>query len=71
MFPALFSISLGLLLGDLAHHWIYNWAYWWDTWIILGVAGIVLFFAWWNADDDSLMDNTDRSHKKQDHTHIH
>lgn len=67
MYPALFSITIGLLLGDLAHHWIYNWAFGWDTWIIMSIAGVVLFFAWWNADDDSLME-TRITHSKN-HSH--
>lgn len=71
MFPALFSISLGLLIGDLVHHWVYNWAYWWDTWIILGIAGLVLFFAWWNADDDSLMDSKEQHSVKSNHRRSH
>lgn len=67
MFPALFVFSIGLLIGDLAHHWLYNWAFWWDTWIILSIASLVLFFAWWHADDDMLMESKHQVSKK----HLH
>ena len=55
MFPAIFCIFLGTLIGDIAHHWYFDWAYAWDTWIILFLNFITLGIAWLKADDDELM----------------
>ena len=55
MFPAIFCISIGLLLGDFLHHWYFNWSYSWDTWTLLFLNFIVLAIAWINAADDDLM----------------
>ena len=64
MFPALISIAVGLLTGNLVHHWVFNWSYGFDTWILLSITSVLLGCAWWCADEDSLVESTNSTHNR-------